>query len=95
MDLKAAMSQFYDGQGNLKLAPQLSLVGLAELLYQGDLHTGGADRHCLRFWDNSQSREGTPVDFTRQKINIRIKSVAARLQQVAKMVPMNRATRAT
>lgn len=85
MDLKAAMSQFYDGQGNLKLAPQLSLVGLAELLYQGDLHTGGADRHCLRFWDFSQSREGTAVDFTRQQINIRIKTVAARLQQVAKM----------
>ena len=40
MDLKAAMSQLYDGQGNLKLAPQLSSVGLAELPYQGDLHTG-------------------------------------------------------
>lgn len=85
MDLNAAMGQFYNEQGAITLAPQLSLAGLAELLYQGDLHSGGADRKCMRAWDFSASREGTSVDYTRQEINTRIKAVAARLQQVGAM----------
>ncbi|RNE49989.1 FadD32-like long-chain-fatty-acid--AMP ligase [Corynebacterium alimapuense] len=85
MDLKAAMSQFFNDKGEIVLAPQLTLAGLAELMYQGDLQLGGGDRHCLRYWDFSESREGTPVDFTRTEINTRIKSVAARLQQVGKI----------
>ena len=51
MDLHAAMQQFYNDKGEITLAPQLSLAGLAELLYQGDLHTGGGDRKVLRYWD--------------------------------------------
>lgn len=82
MDLHAAMSQFFNEKGEITLAPQLSLAGLSELLYQGDLQTGGGDRKCLRSWDFSESREGTYVDYTRQEINTRIKAVAARLQQV-------------
>lgn len=85
MDLKAAMSQFFNDKGEIVLAPQLTLVGLAELMYQGDLQLGGGERNCLRFWDFSESREGTPVDFTRTEINTRIKAVAARLQQVGKI----------
>lgn len=85
MDLQAAMGQFFNDKGEITLAPQLSLAGLAELLYQGDLQTGGGDRKCLRFWDFSESRDGVAVDFTRQEINTRIKAVAARLQQVGKM----------
>lgn len=85
MDLKAAMSQFFNDKGEIVLAPQLTLAGLAELMYQGDLQLGGGERNCLRFWDFSESREGTPVDFTRTEINTRIKAVAARLQQVGKI----------
>src|SRR5699024_852035 len=85
MDLHAAMQQFYNDKGEITLAPQLSLAGLAELLYQGDLHTGGGDRKVLRYWDYSNSREGDLVVFTRQEVNTRIKAVAARLQQVGKL----------
>ncbi len=85
MDLKAAMSQFFNEKGEITLAPQLTLAGLAELMYQADLQMGGGERHCLRFWDFSESREGTPVDYNRTEINTRIKAVAARLQQVGKI----------
>ena len=85
MDLHAAMQQFYNDKGEITLAPQLSLAGLAELLYQGDLHTGGGDRKALRFWDYSNSRDGELVVYTRQEINTRVKAVAARLQQVGKL----------
>lgn len=85
MNLEKAIAQFYTPDGELALAPQLTLAGLAELMYQGDFHTGGGDRHCLRFWDYSESREGTAVDYTRAEINTRIKATAARLQQVAKI----------
>ncbi|MDN5783628.1 MAG: FadD32-like long-chain-fatty-acid--AMP ligase [Corynebacterium casei] len=85
MDLHAAMQQFYNDKGEITLAPQLSLAGLAELLYQGALHTGGGDRRVLRFWDYSNSRDGELVVYTRQEINTRVKAVAARLQQVGKL----------
>ncbi|MGP6175237.1 FadD32-like long-chain-fatty-acid--AMP ligase [Corynebacterium sp. A21] len=85
MDLQAAMGQFFNDKGEIALAPQLTLSGLAELMYQADLAQGGGDRKVLRFWDFSGSREGEAVDFTRTEINTRIKSVAARLQQVGKM----------
>lgn len=85
MDLHAAMQQFYNDKGVITLAPQLSLAGLAELLFQGDLHTGGGDRKALRFWDYSNSRDGELVVYTRQEINTRVKAVAARLQQVGKL----------
>lgn len=85
MDLEKAIGAFFDEEGNIRLAPQLSLAGMAELMYQGDFQTGGGDRHCMRFWDYSESREGVAVDYTRLEINTRIKATAARLQQVAKM----------
>lgn len=85
MDLQAAMGQFFNDKGEIALAPQLTLAGLAELMYQADLAQGGGDRKVLRFWDFSGSREGEAVDFTRTEINTRIKAVAARLQQVGKM----------
>lgn len=85
MDLHAAMQQFYNDKGDITLAPQLSLAGLAELLYQGDLHTGGGDRKVLRFWDYSNSRDGDLVVYTRQEVNTRVKAVATRLQQVGKL----------
>jgi fatty acid CoA ligase FadD32 len=85
MDLEKAIAQFFNEKGEIQLAPQLTLAGLSELMYQGDLQTGGGERHCLRFWDYSESRAGVAVDYNRTDINTRIKSVAARLQQVAKI----------
>ncbi|WIM67506.1 FadD32-like long-chain-fatty-acid--AMP ligase [Corynebacterium breve] len=85
MDLSKLIAQFFGEDGSIQLAPQLTLAGMAEMLYMGDLQLGGGDRHCMRFWDYSESREGTAVDFTRTEINTRIKAVAARLQQVGKM----------
>ncbi|MDO5453878.1 MAG: FadD32-like long-chain-fatty-acid--AMP ligase [Corynebacterium sp.] len=85
MDLEKAIAQFFNEKGEIQLAPQLTLAGLSELMYQGDLQTGGGERHCLRFWDYSESRAGVAVDYDRTEINDRIKSVAARLQQVAKI----------
>lgn len=85
MDLEKAIAQFFNEKGEIQLAPQLTLAGLSELMYQGDLQTGGGERHCLRFWDYSESRAGVAVDYNRTEINTRIKSVAARLQQVAKI----------
>ena len=85
MDLEKAIAQFFNEKGEIQLAPQLTLAGLSELMYQGDLQTGGGERHCLRFWDYSESRAGVAIDYDRTEINDRIKSVAARLQQVAKI----------
>lgn len=85
MDLHAAMGQFFNDKGEIELRPELTLAGMCEFMYQADLATGGGDRHCMRFWDFSESRDGVPVDFTRTEINTRIKTVAARLQQVAGM----------
>ena len=85
MNIEKAIGQFFSPEGDLLLAPQLTLAGMSELMYQGDFHTGGGDRHALRFWDFSESREGTAVDYTRTEINTRIKATAARLQQIAKM----------
>ena len=82
MDLQAAIGQFFDDKGQINLDPRLTLAGLCETLYQAEAAAGTVDRPCLRFWDFSESREGTPIDFTRAEINTRIKSVAARLQQV-------------
>lgn len=81
MDIAAALKQFYNEKGEIQLAPQLTLAGLSELLYQADFAQGGGQRHVLRFWDYSDG-EGTPRDFTRTEVNTRIKAVAARLQQV-------------
>ncbi|OWM46126.1 acyl-CoA synthase [Corynebacterium diphtheriae] len=80
MDLHKAMGQFFDAKGNIALPPQITLAGLSELFYQSDVD--GGDRHCMRYWDYS-TEGGVARDYNRREINTRIKSVAARLQQVA------------
>lgn len=82
MDLNQAMRQFFNEKGEITLRPELTLAGLGEVLFQADAATGGADRHCIRFWDFTSSREGEARDFNRTEVNTRIKVVAARLQQV-------------
>lgn len=82
MDLRQAMAQFFTEKGEIALAPQLTLAGLCELVYQKDLASGGGDTVCLHAWDFSSSREGESRGITRTEVNTRIKAVAARLQQV-------------
>lgn len=85
MDITAAMGRFFNEKGEITLAPQLTLAGLSELMYQGDLASGGGERVALKAWDFSASKEGTLKSITRTEVNQRIKAVAARLQQVAKI----------
>ena len=80
MDLEQLLYQFYDDD-KIDLPPELSLYQLCEMLYQGSAEMGTGDLHQMRYWDFSESREGTPVDFTREEVITRIKAVAARLQQ--------------
>ncbi|AKE42123.1 acyl-CoA synthetase (AMP-forming)/AMP-acid ligase II [Corynebacterium kutscheri] len=82
MDINKAIGQFFNEKGQIAIPPMLTLAGMGELLYQADLGSGEADRHALRFWDYSSSRDGEAKDFTRQEINTRIKVIAARLQQI-------------
>ncbi|WKD59980.1 FadD32-like long-chain-fatty-acid--AMP ligase [Corynebacterium caspium] len=83
MDLQAALSKFFNEKGEITLAPQLTLAGLAEMMYQADIAQGGAERPALRAWDFSADPAGVATDFSRQEVNTRIKAVAARLQQVS------------
>lgn len=83
MDLHSFMGQFFNDKGEIELRPELTLAGMCEAMYQADLASGGGDRHSMRFWDFSESRDGVAVDYTRTEINTRIKAIAARLQQVA------------
>ncbi len=86
MDLTVAIKQFFNARGDITLPPQLTIAGLAEMMYQLEGQAGeDRDRNCLRYWDFQDSRDGVAVDFTRAQINQRIKAVAARLQQVGKV----------
>ncbi|MBD8030233.1 FadD32-like long-chain-fatty-acid--AMP ligase [Corynebacterium gallinarum] len=83
MDLDKAIGSFFDEDGELNLPPYMTLAAMAEFMYQADIAEGGADKVRMRFWDYTDSREGTVVEYTREQINTRIKAVAGRLQQVA------------
>lgn len=85
MDINAAMGRFFDEAGNVVLPPEFTLAAMCELMYQADAAAGGKDREVLRFWDYSETREGTLVKFTREQVNTRIKAVAARLQQTGQL----------
>ena len=83
MDLAKMFAKFFDENGQIVLPPQLTLPGLAELLYAQEQAAGAdLDRPILRQWDYSESREGTTRDVSRREFNTRVKAVAARLQQV-------------
>lgn len=83
MDLDKAIGSFFDEDGELNLPPYMTLAAMAEFMYQADIAEGGANKVRMRFWDYTDSREGTVVEYTREQINTRIKAVAGRLQQVA------------
>lgn len=83
MDLDKAIGSFFDEDGELNLPPFMTLAAMAEFMYQADIAEGGGDKVRMRFWDYTESREGKPIDYTRDEINTRIKAVAGRLQQVA------------
>lgn len=81
MDLNAVVGQFFNDKGEITLRPELTLAAMCEVVYHMEKSAGTTDRNCLRFWDFSESRDGVPVDYSRDQINTRIKTVAARLQQ--------------
>lgn len=85
MDLKAMIGQFFDEKGQITLPPHLTLAGLSEHIYQGELQAGVPDRPVMRQWLFDEDRNGKPRDLMRSEVNTRIKAVAARLQQVAKI----------
>lgn len=81
MDLNKIVGQFFNDKGEITLRPELTLAAMCEVVYHMEKSAGTTDRNCLRFWDFSESRDGVPVDYTRDQIITRIKAVAARLQQ--------------
>lgn len=83
MDINAAMSQFFDEQGKINVPDQLTLSGMSEMLYTMAQMEGSTDEILIRYWDFSESREGTVHEITRAQVNTRIKAVCVRLQQVA------------
>ncbi|WP_459589362.1 FadD32-like long-chain-fatty-acid--AMP ligase [Corynebacterium camporealensis] len=85
MDLAALIGNFIDKEGNIMLPPHLTLAGLGEHFFQLEQQAGIPDRPVLRQWVYSEDRNGVPRDMTRKEVNTRIKVVAARLQQVAKV----------
>lgn len=81
MDLNKIVGQFFNDKGEITLRPELTLAAMCEVVYHMEKSAGTTDRNCLRFWDFSESRDGVPVDYTRDQVITRIKAVAARLQQ--------------
>ncbi|HIW95850.1 MAG TPA: AMP-binding protein [Candidatus Corynebacterium gallistercoris] len=83
MDIASAMGQFFDEQGNMAVPDQLTLSGMCEMLYTMAQMEGTTGNTLIRYWDFSESREGTVREITREEVNTRIKAVCVRLQQVA------------
>ena len=83
MDIQAAMGQFFDEKGNINIPDQLTLSGMCEMLFTMAQMEGAAEDTLIRYWDFSESREGTVHEITRAQVNTRIKAVCVRLQQVA------------
>lgn len=86
MNLTALMGTFFNEKGQIVLPGQITLPALSEMLFAQEVAAGeDVNRPILRHWDFRESREGTPVDYTRAQINQRVKVVAARLQQVGSL----------
>ncbi|MFP7365854.1 FadD32-like long-chain-fatty-acid--AMP ligase [Corynebacterium callunae] len=83
MDLQKAIGSFFDENGEINLPPFMTLAAMAEFMYQADVAEGGGDIPRMHYWDFSESREGKLIEYTRNEIDVRIKAVAGRLQQVA------------
>ncbi|MDO4610283.1 FadD32-like long-chain-fatty-acid--AMP ligase [Corynebacterium sp.] len=82
MDIHMAMSQFIAEDGSFTFPPTMSVPNLAEMVFQLAALSGNVDGNQLDYLDFSSSREGEVRSFTRKEVNTRVKSVAARLQQV-------------
>ena len=65
MDLNAVVGQFFNDKGEITLRPELTLAAMCEVVYHMEKSAGTTDRNCLRFWDFSESRDGVPVDYSR------------------------------
>ncbi|AHI02344.1 acyl-CoA synthase [Corynebacterium falsenii DSM 44353] len=83
MDITTAMGQFFNEKGQIAIPDQLTLPGMCEMLFTMAQMEGTTDSTLIRYWDFSESREGTVHEITRAQVNTRIKAVCVRLQQIA------------
>ena len=83
MDITTAMGQFFNEKGQIAIPDQLTLPGMCEMLFTMAQMEGTTDSPLIRYWDFSESREGTVHEITRAQVNTRIKAVCVRLQQIA------------
>ncbi|EEI18107.1 FadD32-like long-chain-fatty-acid--AMP ligase [Corynebacterium lipophiloflavum] len=82
MDLGVIIQRFIDEDGNIVLPQNFTIPALTEMLYFMGAQMGNIDDTNIRYWDYSESAEGTVVEYSRREVNTRIKAVAARLMQV-------------
>ncbi|MBA4505644.1 AMP-binding protein, partial [Corynebacterium sanguinis] len=82
MDLGVIIQRFIDEDGNIVLPQNFTIPALTEMLYFMGAQMGNIDDTNIRYWDYSESAEGTVIEYSRREVNTRIKAVAARLMQV-------------
>ncbi|MCO6394933.1 FadD32-like long-chain-fatty-acid--AMP ligase [Corynebacterium sp. MC-17D] len=82
MDLQVLIQRFIDETGQIKLPPNFTIPALTEMLYGAAAQAGATGTVNIRSWDYSADPDGALRTFTRAEVNTRIKSVAARLQQI-------------
>ena len=77
MDLGVIIQRFIDEDGNIVLPQNFTIPALTEMLYFMGAQMGNIDDTNIRYWDYSESAEGTVVEYSRREVNTRIKAVAA------------------
>ncbi|SDL97453.1 fatty acid CoA ligase FadD32 [Corynebacterium mycetoides] len=82
MDLSVIIQRFLDEDGNIVLPQNFTIPALAEMLHFMGAQMGKLDDTNIRYWDFSESADGTLVEYSRRQVNTRVKAVAARLMQV-------------
>lgn len=82
MDLGVIIQRFINEDGEIVLPQNFTIPALTEMLYFMGAQMGDLDTTNIRYWDYSDSVEGTAVEYSRRQVNTRIKAVAARLMQV-------------
>lgn len=84
MDIQSIIDSYLDSEGRISLEHDMSLVALAERIFNEQVASGEDDRIALTYWDYSESREGLARRLTRREVNTRVKAIAVRLAQITK-----------
>lgn len=82
MDLRAMLGQFTGPDGNFHFPEDFNLALLSESLFLAEMGHGVPDRPQLTYHQWGEDGHTTTV-YTRHQLNTRIKTVAARLTQIA------------